>query len=198
MKTSEKVLLGVLAVGVPVGLYLLTRPKPPVVGLGFGGFRSEVRNQSQTTTRQSDGVSGYDFWYYPLIDLTADVSGDYTVVWRYINSINGSVDYDSGDITNVFTGLSAGQTVRLELRDTRPGDPGGVPGPRDTLRGEAIAHGDPEGLFDGAWHAFRSDVNVLASSPSGAVASTDGVLQESFMSVGALAVSFVGFNSVVT
>lgn len=194
---ENEVIGGLLVVGSAFVIVLSLLPKV-VTGLGFAGFREELIQQPhQTTTRQRDGVEAYDFWHYPLIDLTPDVGGDFTVTWRYVNSVDGSVAYDSGDIVNVFS-LVGGVVQRLELRDTRLGDPGGVPGPRDTLRGESIAYGDPDGLLDGAWHRITSNVSVSVTSPSGNVASTSGLLDETFMSVRRLAVTFAGFNVVRT
>ena len=155
----------------------------------FMGFRTQLVRRG-TTTRQSDGAEAYDFWHYPLIDVMTDMDGDFTVTWRYINYLDGSIEYDSGDIVNTFPGLAGGRTERLELRDNRePSAPGGICNGvscRDTRRGESIAYGDLEGLLDGRWHRFKSDVSVLVASPSGAVASTIGVLEESFKTVGSL------------
>lgn len=179
MKEEQALLLGLGA----LGLFALLKPKPPALA-GFAGFRTEVREgPTQTTTRQSDGVQAYDFWHYPLVDVTADVDGQFQFVWSYKNYVDGGLVYQSGDIVNLFDLLS-GQVTRLELVDNRP----------ENQRGGSIGYGDPDGFFDGVWHAFRSEVSVTVISPSGAQASASGVLQESFMTFGALSVAFVGFN----
>lgn len=183
LKKEEALLLGLGGLGL---LALLTRKPPPPGGAEFAGFRTELRQTpTQTTTRQRDGAQAYDFWHYPLVAVTADVTGNFTVVWRYVNSVDGAPTYDSGDVTNGFA-LAGGQTQTLELRDTRAA--------ADPARGESIAYGDPEGLFDGAWHTFRSEVAVTVVSPSGTQASAAGVLEEVFRSVGLLSVSFAGFS----
>lgn len=168
-----------------LALLWLFREKPPAPGdVGFAGFRTELRSgPHETTYRQRDGAAAYDFWHYPLIDLTADVSGEFEIVWSYTNYVDGALDWESGPISNVFT-LVGTEVMRLELMDTM-GDPS---------RGQSIAYGDPDGIFDGVWHAFRSEVAVTVISPSGAQAATSGVLDEVFKSVGALSVSFAGFN----
>ena len=158
--------------------------------MGFAGFRTELREgPTQTTYRQRDGASAYDFWHYPLIDITADVSGEYVVEWDFKNYVDGTpAGFSTPTIVNRFP-LQGGQTTRIELRDTRPPETG-----RDPSRGESIAYGDPDGIFDGVWHTFRSEVTVTVISPSGAAVSASGVLEEVFKSVGLLSVSFVGFN----
>lgn len=55
-------------------IYLLTRPKP-TLGATFNGFNNIIQVHHETTTRQSDGAQGYDFWCYPRVNVTPDVSG---------------------------------------------------------------------------------------------------------------------------
>lgn len=179
---EDKLLLGLGG----LGLLVLMRKPPKVVGAEFAGFKTElVEAPHQTTYRQRDGASAYDFRHYPLIDLTPDVDGDFTVEWFWTNTLNGGA-WGSSEvwIPNSFTGLSYGVTVRLQLVDVRPGN----------VRGGSLAFGDPDGLFDGVWRTFHSDVQVRVVSPSGAEAATTGTLNEVFRSIGVLAVSFAGWN----
>ena len=183
MGKKEVAVIGLLGTIAAVAAVAIARArKPPGPGVVFSGFRSELHG-AKTTTRQRDGAEAYDFWHFPLVDITADVDGDFTVLWSYTNTLDGTPEYASSEITNVFT-LEGGKTTQVELRDL-VGDP---------RRGESIAYGDPDELFDGVWHAFKSTVSVHVTSPSGATATCTGVLTETFKTVGALAASFADFR----
>lgn len=170
-------------------LYFLTQ-KPPGVLAEFAGFQAEAV-ETGTTTRQSTGETARDFQFYPLINVTPDINGNFTVAWRYVNYLDGAQTVDSGTITNVFTGLIAGAPVQLQLVDTRPTPP------RDPERNGSIAIGDKDfaglGKQDGEYHSFTSQVTVTVTSPSGTSKSVSGSLQDNFKSVGALSVGFAGF-----
>jgi len=190
----EREIKGIAGIVVPIAALVAAvgcaivkgRPPEPQPMAKFTGFREElVQKPNQTTYRERDGAAAYDFWYFPLIDITADINGSFEILWEYDNKVDGIVGYRSGTITNMVT-LEGGRTTRVELRDTGP--------TADPTRGESIAYGDPEGMFDGVWHAFSSTVSVTVRSPSGAEASATGVLSESFKSMGALALSFAGFR----
>ena len=186
-----KLLLAALAVGVPVSLIIYSLSRPPALGARFAGFRTELI-AAGTTTRQSTGQEAIDFRFYPRIILTPDVNGDFTVTWRYANLFNGAPEYATLDITNVFTGLTAGVESELELRDTRP----------ENDRNESIAIGDVDfialGAVDGLWHSFQSNVSPIdIVSPSGAHAVIQGKLgPEDFKCVLAMSARFAGFNLV--
>ena len=185
-RRDELIVLGGLGL-----LMLMSRKRPAPSETGFAGFRTVlVEAPVETTTRKRDGAEAYDFWHFPLIRVTPDVNGDFRVDWAYYNYLDGAAAAVGEGIVNVFPGLRAGEPVTLELHDTR--DPATTG--RDPARGESIAYGDPDGLFDGVWHRFRSEVSVNVSSPSGAIASVGGVLDEVFRTVGVLVVEFAGFG----
>lgn len=188
--------VSVVAVIAGVG-YVLSKRRPAGLNASFAGFTLNKINSGQTTTRQSTGETAKDFQFYPLINVTPDVNGDITVVWSYSNNFDGIV-YNSGSITNVFTGLKGGQAAQLKLTDNRPGNPGGIGGQRDTNRNGAIAIGDVDfaglGKQDGNWRSFSTAVTTKVTSPSGANQTVNGNLQDNFKSVGALSVGWAGWS----
>jgi hypothetical protein len=152
-------------------------------GVQFAGFKEELRNEGvHTTTRKSDNEQGYDFWYFPLIDITPDVLGTYEISWNWVNN-NGA---SSGNIVNTVN-INSAVVTRVQLVDSRP----------DNKRGGSIAYGDPDEHFDGLWWLFHSDVTVTIKSPSGATVTVSGSLEDQFKSVmGSMSASFVGFNAI--
>jgi len=190
METLEKALLigGIVVVG-GVGIYLATR-KPSVAGLAtFGGFKQElIQASGQTTTRQRDGATAYDFWNFPLVNITPDIFGAYQVTWGWTNMVDGIVTFTATGIVNSFD-ITANGVNQITLIDNRASPP------RDPARGGSIAFGDIDGYFDGLWHRFQSSVNVTVKSPSGASATVTGALDETFKSIGKLSATFGGWNT---
>lgn len=188
MNDSTKALLAVGVIGGGAALiYALTRPKAQPAGMAqFAGFKIElIQEPHMTTTRQRDGATAYDFWHFPLLDITGDINGTYTVLWGWANSLDGAPGGSSGGqvISQAFA-LQGGATSRIQLTDTRPGN----------VRGGSVAYGDPDRVFDGVWHLFTSNLTIRVTSPSGVVVNLTGVLNETFKSVGTLSANFVGWN----
>lgn len=193
---------GVIAGSGLIG-YALTKKKPeeeaPPISGAFAGFELEKIN-GQTTTRQGTGETATDFRFYPLINLTPDVNGDFTVLWDWRNFFDGlAVGYSSPDVAvgsfdgfsikNIFSGMVAGQAVQIKLVDNRAGN----------TRGGAIAIGDVDfvalGKQDGLWHAFKTEVyQVKVKSPSGAYVDLSGAFTDNFKSTGALSASWAGLS----
>jgi len=188
MNDTTKALLAVGVVGGGAALiYALTRPKVSGAELAkFAGFKTELMQEPHmTTTRQRDGATAYDFWHFPLLDITGDINGNYTVLWGWANSLDGVPGGNSGGqiISQTFA-LQGGLITRIQLTDTRAGN----------IRGGSIAYGDPDGVFDGVWHVFASNLTIRVTSPSAAVVNLTPVLTETFKTVGALSANFVGWN----
>lgn len=144
----------------------------------FLGFNTElVQNTSQNhaTLRGRDGASAYDFWNYPRVSITADVTGAYEIVWSYNNTLDGKLVGSSGGIANTVY-LAAGQIEEVQLKDNRDSGYSG----RNPNRGESIAYGVPDLILDGAWHSLESTVDVNVRSPSGAIVFCRGKLSENF------------------
>lgn len=145
-----------------------------------------------TTTRRSTGQEAELFMFYPVVSITPDVSGTFTVEWDFVNTLDG---YDFGrsipTIVNEFSDLRGGETVSVELVDNR--DPATTG--RDPWAEGSLSIGDKYLAADGLWHSFKSVVTVRVVSPTGAYIDLSGVLgPEDFMCVGVLAADFQGFS----
>lgn len=151
----------------------------PKVDARFLRFKTELVQSSsyQTPYMKGDGVLAYDFWYFPIVDITADVTGTYEIVWSYRNILDGNPGGFSGAIGNSVD-LVAWQSKEFELSDGRDLSTSG----RDPHRGNSIAYGYPDSILDGEWHLFESIVSVTIISPSGATSSCQGFLREYFLS----------------
>lgn len=161
---------------------------PAAFPASFAGFREQLI-QGKTTTRKRDGATAYDFQHFPLLDITPDIFGTYTVTWGYTNKVDGSQTHVATGIVNTFNIKAVGAN-RVELRDTR------ATPPRDPARGESIGYGDPDQIFDGVWHRFQSAITATVKSPSGATVTVTGALDETFKSVaGALSASYAGLRT---
>jgi len=147
--------------------------------------------EGATTERRSTGERGSDFRFYPVLQLTPDVNGDFRVEWNWENFFDGArISWSEPTIVNTFTDLIAGQSYEFRLIDNR--DPATTG--RDPAREGAIAIGDVDfialGAQDGNWHSFQSNVTGRVVSPSGATVDISGQLgPEDFRSWGVLAAS---------
>lgn len=151
----------------------------------FLGFRLNRVNGDGKTIRQSTVETQKDYQFHPQIRVIPDVDGDVTIKWSWNNKFPDDTQASIAEnITNIFTGLKAGQAVILELIDNRYGVPGGGEGLRDTDRAGAVAIGDKDfvglGILDNNWHNFRSDITVEVTSPSGVTKPANGSLSEAF------------------
>jgi hypothetical protein len=151
MKIQPEQLLfgGILATAGLTTLYFTTRPKP-AFSAQFAGFQVSSLKPG-TTTRRATEETAKEFRFYPLINLTPDVNGDFSIFWDWRNFFDGApAGYSEPkifdckglmfSIKNDFPGLVAGRQVQLQLvdgRPYRPGDPANV-------RGGAIAIGDDD------------------------------------------------------
>jgi len=170
----------------PILMRKLTKSK-----VQFAGFATEmIQTPSQTTTRQRDGATAYDFQNYPLIDVTTDVSGKVTVLWGWANTLDGTPAGHSGGqiITNAFD-VIGGRVTRCQLVDNRPP-------PEGNVRNGSLAFGDPDGLFDGLWHRVIGNLVIKVTSPLGAVVNIIGTLDETFKTVAAFSAAFAGWQTV--
>lgn len=191
MEREDLLVGGILASSLGLLAYSLVKP---VYALPLSARVSDFKVKAimgRTTTRRSTGEEATDFWIYPILIITGDVNGDYTITWRYTNNLGGNI-YESGDITNTVT-LTAGVPTEVWLKDTRP--------EADPTRGQSIAIGDVDfialGIQDGNWYLFTSDVSGVVTSPTGATASFSGTFSDEFKSIGELSVSLSRFGVVM-
>jgi hypothetical protein len=154
-----------------------------------GGYKLNLVDTSGHTTRQSTGTVEKDYQFYPLVNLTPDIPGTYTVNWMFQNFVDGVAKGSSahtsgaspavGDILNTFPNVSAAQ--QLQLLDNR--DPASTG--RDTSANGSEDFGDAAmvalGFQDGKWHTFKTEYTAQIVSPSGATVTISDSIQDNFM-----------------
>lgn len=204
MKIEHALLGAGLAAGAVIGFCLLKKPvePEPTLKAELVGYHLERNLGGHTTERRNTGQQGVDFRFYPILQITPDVNGDFTIRWDWQNYWDGNVGGCSEPtIEDVIPGLTAGQTQDHILVDNRP----------ENDRQGAIAIGDVDfqalGIQDGNWHEFRTDVgegiNIpnfgrtgegKVTSPTGAVATfvAPNWINEDFRSWGELSAGIVG------